>query len=180
MPPSPPANPIAILIIIITIIIIIISSVHLAHHHFAERNVLGKPMSRAIQNDIQNIQKMLDKDIEDSSLSGKNYLLSSSPLIPVYLAGNPVTSYLSELCISPSEMRFKFLPTFIEFPSRPSPPSPPPHTLYLGSASEFRAPLNIWWSICLYHHHQPHFEPPRWKTSYTLIFSPRNCIGILH
>jgi hypothetical protein len=35
-----------------------------------KRNVLGKPMSRAIQNDIQNIQKMLDKDIEDSSLSG--------------------------------------------------------------------------------------------------------------
>jgi len=34
-----------------------------------KRNVLGKPMSRAIQNDIQNIQKMLDKDIEDSSLS---------------------------------------------------------------------------------------------------------------
>ena len=46
-------------------------SVHLADFYFEERNVLGKPMSRAIQNDIQNIQKMLDKDIEDSSLSGK-------------------------------------------------------------------------------------------------------------
>ena len=45
--------------------------IHLTHPYFAERNVLGKPMSRAIQNDIQNIQKMLDKDIEDSSLSGK-------------------------------------------------------------------------------------------------------------
>ena len=140
MPPSPPANPIAILIIIITIIIIIISSVHLAHHHFAERNVLGKPMSRAIQNDIQNIQKMLDKDIEDSSLSGKNYLLSSSPLIPVYLAGNPVTSYLSELCISPSEMRFKFLPTFIEFPSHPSPKPPPLHTLCIWGAHQNSVP----------------------------------------
>ena len=43
---------------------------------FAERNVLGKPMSRAIQNDIQNIQKMLDKDIEDSSLSGKTPKIS--------------------------------------------------------------------------------------------------------
>ena len=45
-------------------------------NRFAERNVLGKPMSRAIQNDIQNIQKMLDKDIEDSSLSGKTPKIS--------------------------------------------------------------------------------------------------------
>ena len=47
-------------------------------NRFAERNVLGKPMSRAIQNDIQNIQKMLDKDIEDSSLSGKTPKISLS------------------------------------------------------------------------------------------------------
>ena len=47
-------------------------------NRFAERNVLGKPMSRAIQNDIQNIQKMLDKDIEDSSLSGKTRQISLS------------------------------------------------------------------------------------------------------
>ena len=90
------------------IIVIDIDDGAITDNRFAERNVLGKPMSRAIQNDIQNIQKMLDKDIEDSSLSGKIYLLSSSHLFPVYLAGNPVTSYLSELCISPSETRFKF------------------------------------------------------------------------
>ena len=53
------------------IIVIDIDDGAITDNRFAERNVLGKPMSRAIQNDIQNIQKMLDKDIEDSSLSGK-------------------------------------------------------------------------------------------------------------
>ena len=124
-------------------------SVHLADFYFEERNVLGKPMSRAIQNDIQNIQKMLDKDIEDSSLSGKIlFLLSFSSSVPSLLAGNPVTPYLSELCISPSEMRFKF-PHFYWVSIAPPPPCLPPHTLYLASASEF--PLTIW-NICFYHH----------------------------
>merc|ERR1719458_1246309 len=48
-----------------------------------KRNVLGKPMSRAIQNDIQNIQKMLDKDIEDSSLSGPKKKDENTPTAPV-------------------------------------------------------------------------------------------------
>ena len=72
MPPPRSAAPIGILMTnIITILKWLSSLIYLAHPYFAERNVLGKPMSRAIQNDIQNIQKMLDKDIEDSSLSGK-------------------------------------------------------------------------------------------------------------
>ena len=57
---------------------IIITVTTTTDNRFAERNVLGKPMSRAIQNDIQNIQKMLDKDIEDSSLSGKTPKISLS------------------------------------------------------------------------------------------------------
>merc|ERR1719362_1400898 len=48
-----------------------------------KRNVLGKPMSRAIQNDIQNIQKMLDKDIEDSSLSAPKKKDENTPTAPV-------------------------------------------------------------------------------------------------
>jgi len=48
-----------------------------------KRNVLGKPMSRAIQNDIQNIQKMLDKDIEDSSLSAPKKKDENTPTPPV-------------------------------------------------------------------------------------------------
>merc|ERR1719234_1774809 len=48
-----------------------------------KRNVLGKPMSRAIQNDIQNIQKMLDKDIEDSSLSAPKKKDENTPTGPV-------------------------------------------------------------------------------------------------
>ena len=58
----------------------IVISRHLAHDYFVERNVLGKPMSRAIQNDIQNIQKMLDKDIEDSSLSGEDFVIYQLPV----------------------------------------------------------------------------------------------------
>ena len=58
------------------IIVIDIDDGAITDNRFAERNVLGKPMSRAIQNDIQNIQKMLDKDIEDSSLSGKTPKIS--------------------------------------------------------------------------------------------------------
>ena len=60
------------------IIVIDIDDGAITDNRFAERNVLGKPMSRAIQNDIQNIQKMLDKDIEDSSLSGKTPKISLS------------------------------------------------------------------------------------------------------
>merc|ERR1712038_288794 len=48
-----------------------------------KRNVLGKPMSRAIQNDIQNIQKVLDKDIEDSSLSAPKKKDENTPTAPV-------------------------------------------------------------------------------------------------
>merc|ERR1719192_1217549 len=48
-----------------------------------KRNVLGKPMSRAIQNDIQNIQKMLDKDIEDSSISAPKKKDEHTPTAPV-------------------------------------------------------------------------------------------------
>ena len=60
----------------------------------------------------------------------------------IYLVGNPVTSNLSELCISPSKMRFKFPPHFYWVsiaPSPKAPSNPPPHTLYLASASEFWA-----------------------------------------
>ena len=111
---------IAYMIIVIDIDDGVITVTAIADNRFAERNVLGKPMSRAIQNDIQNIQKMLDKDIEDSSLSGKTPKISLSlsiflllqNLTSIYLVGNPVTSNLSELCISPSKMRFKFPPHF--------------------------------------------------------------------
>ena len=64
------------MIIVIDIDDGVITVTAIADNRFAERNVLGKPMSRAIQNDIQNIQKMLDKDIEDSSLSGKTSKIS--------------------------------------------------------------------------------------------------------
>ena len=78
-PPLRSANPIGILMTSIILILQRYSPLFI-WLTFAERNVLGKPMSRAIQNDIQNIQKMLDKDIEDSSLSGKT---SSSVLVPI-------------------------------------------------------------------------------------------------
>ena len=67
---------IAYMIIVINIDDGVITVTDTTDNRFAERNVLGKPMSRAIQNDIQNIQKMLDKDIEDSSLSGKTPKIS--------------------------------------------------------------------------------------------------------
>ena len=67
---------IAYMIIVIDINHGVITVTATTDDRFAERNVLGKPMSRAIQNDIQNIQKMLDKDIEDSSLSGKTPKIS--------------------------------------------------------------------------------------------------------
>ena len=50
------------------------------------------------------------------SLSFSLFSFSYEPHICIYLVGNPVTSNLSELCISPSKMRFKFPLTFIEFP----------------------------------------------------------------
>ena len=71
---------IAFMIIVIDIDDGVITITATTDDRFAERNVLGKPMSRAIQNDIQNIQKMLDKDIEDSSLSGKTPKIS----LPLY------------------------------------------------------------------------------------------------
>ena len=66
-------------------------------------------------------------------------------LTSIYLVGNPVTSNLSELCISPSKMRFKFPLTFIEFPSRP-PPKPPPtplHTLRIWERIRILSPAPI-------------------------------------